>query len=85
MEVIHVPREGILLTGVSWKLIRLHTEYVNHVIDILQENVQYYNLYYNLSFRSRIFNESYSGNYFREREREREIMNLAILLETFHL
>ena len=57
MEVICVPREGIVLTDISWKLLRLHTEYVNHVTDISQERrkVQYHHLYYSLSAWSKDF------------------------------
>ena len=65
MEVIAVPREGIVLTDVSWKLLKFHTEYVNHVTNILQERrkFQYHHFYYNLSTRSKDFSESYDGNW----------------------
>ena len=64
MERIAMPREGIVLTDVSWKPLKFHTEYANHVINILQERrkFQYHHFYYNLSTRSKDFSESFDGN-----------------------
>lgn len=51
MKVMLVSGVSIVLTGISWKLLRHHTVYINHAIDILGERKRKSNhhLCYNLS------------------------------------